>query len=181
MSRTISVKSFACWLCRPDGSDQAFILPASVSSIEATRIRMPCTSAATARRTAWHSSCLLVRGPNSLRNMATDAQGKTLQALLSSYATLLSRATSYHLPSMHRTASSHTREQSSSFSEYVPKNSRGTSEWVTRLKKCRCLRCQGKCLADYVLILSPTSITNPSRAAFAALRKKSKLANPPPS
>ena len=59
---------------------------------------------------------------------------------------------------MHRTASAHTREQSSSFSAYLPKNSRGTSEWVTRLKKCRRLRCHGKCLADYVFILSPVEI-----------------------
>ena len=86
------------------------------------------------RRTAWHSSCLLVRGPNSFRNMATDAQGKALQARLSSHATLLSRASSYHRPPMHRTASSHKREQSSSFLAYLPKNSRGTSEWVTRPK-----------------------------------------------
>ncbi len=60
--------------------------------------------------------------------------------LASSHATLLSRASSYHRPPMHRTASFHTREQSFSFSAYLPKNSRGTSEWVTWLKKCRCLR-----------------------------------------
>ena len=94
--------------------------------------------------------------------MATDAQGKAqgkaLQARLSSHATLLSRASSYHLPPTHRTASFHTREQSSSFSAYLPKNSRGTSEWVTRLKKCWCLRCHSKCLADYVFILSPVEI-----------------------
>ena len=77
------------------------------------------------RRTAWQTSCLLVRGPNSWRNMATDAQGKaqgkTLQARLSSHATLLSRASSYHRPPTHRTASSRTCEKSSSFSAYLPK------------------------------------------------------------
>ena len=90
--------------------------------------------------------------------MATDAQGKTLQVRLSSHATLLLRASSYHRPPTHRTASSRTCEQSSSFSAYLPKNSRGTSEWVTLLKKCRCLRCHSKCLADYVFILSPVEI-----------------------
>ena len=40
----------------------------------------------------------------------------------------------------------------------LAKNSRGTSEWVTRLKKCWCLRCHSKCLADYVFILSPVEI-----------------------
>ena len=64
----------------------------------------------------------------------TDAQEKTPQARLSSHATLLSRAPSSPRPSARRTASSHTREQSSSISEYLTKNSRGTSEWVTRPK-----------------------------------------------
>ena len=48
-SLTMSVKSFACLLCRRVGSPQAFIFPASVSSGDATRTRIPWTSAGTAR------------------------------------------------------------------------------------------------------------------------------------
>ena len=45
----MSVKSLACLLCRHVGSAQAFMFPANVSSSDATRMRMPCTSAGTDR------------------------------------------------------------------------------------------------------------------------------------